>query len=99
MAVMGLGTYVFRASMILVGARAVAGTGLDRTIALIGPAVVGAIVTGSLFVGPSGGRTWPPASALVALAAAFVAVRRTGNIAAALVVGLPLAWLTTSIGL
>jgi branched-subunit amino acid transport protein len=60
--------------------------------------VLAAILAGSLLV--PHGRHAPPATAeLVAVIVAFLAVRRTGNVAWALAVGFPIYWAAVFIGL
>ncbi|NNE12291.1 MAG: hypothetical protein HKN41_08625 [Ilumatobacter sp.] len=87
----GIGTYVLRASMLV--AHDVAGTPawLERRLPLVGPSIVAVMVVSSL---SAGGSTAPTPTAVVAVAAAFMAVRRTGRLGSALVVGFPVAWIT-----
>lgn len=94
----GVGTYGFRASMVLAGARFGTPKWLEDRLRLVAPAVLAALVAGSLFL-DAGRRATPGVAALVAVAAGFVAVRRTGNVAAALAAGLPVYWLATAAGL
>lgn len=87
----GLGTYLLRASMfVFVGSRPI--PAWARTpMAYIGPAAVGALLASMLLT--SGGERAPRGAAeLVAAAAAFAVVRRTGNVTHAFVVGLPVLW-------
>lgn len=81
----GLGTYLLRVSMLLV----LAGRSLPErartAIGLVAPAALSGLVTTMLI-----GEGAPPDRAdIVAVIAGFVAVRRTGHVLHAFVVGLP----------
>lgn len=90
-ALAGAGTYLLRASMVLVGDRATFGSWLEHRLALVGPAVLGGLLTAA--VATSGGAvTRPDPATLIAVVAALVVVRRTGNLGHALFVGLPVYW-------
>ncbi len=88
----GVGTYAFRAVMfgVLGGRDLPAWT--TGPLSFVGPAAIGALV-GTMLLTRHG--RWDPAGAteLVAAIGAFFTVRRTGNVAHALVVGLPILWL------
>jgi branched-subunit amino acid transport protein len=58
--------------------------------------VLAAILVSSL-LSTQGHSQRPGLAASIAVAAAFVAVRRTGNLGWALIVGLPAAWIVTSV--
>jgi branched-subunit amino acid transport protein len=94
----GLGTYALRSAMfVLVGNRQLP-TWTARPLAFVGPAAIGALVGGMLLT--DHGRFAPPGTAeLVAVAAAFVAVRRTGDVAKGMLVGFPVVWALVAIGL
>ncbi len=87
----GAATYVLRASMFVVLGGRTLPTWLDRPMAVVAPAAVAAVVGAMTLT--SDGRIEPIAAAqLAAVAAGFVAVRRTGNVMLAFVVGLPVMW-------
>ena len=93
----GLGTYAFRAvTFAVVSARGLpAWTG--RPLAFVGPAALGALVGGMLLTA-HGSAEIPALAEAGAAAAAFVAVRRTGNVARGLMVGFPVLWALTWLG-
>ena len=94
----GLGTYALRSLMIL-GEGRIGGAGwLEANISLVSPAVLAAIVASSLFVA-QGAVQLPNLVTVVAVAAAMFAVHRTGNVSAALAVGLPIYWIGAATGL
>lgn len=91
-AAVAVGTYAFRVSMFVVVGRRSVPTWLSAAMTMVGPAAVAALVGSMLFT--SGGRfASPPAAELIALLAGFCVARRTGNVAHALLVGLPAFWL------
>ena len=97
-ALAALVTYLLRCSMTLVGDRMSEAPMVTSAIGLVSPAVLTAIVTSALLVDE--GRMAPPGSIeAAAVGCAFIAVRRTGNVSAALAVGLPLYWLGSFAGL
>jgi branched-subunit amino acid transport protein len=94
----GVGTYALRASMVAAQDRFGIPAWLERHSSLISASVLGAMVASSL--SPSdGARLVPGVVEAGAVAVAFVAVRRTGNLAWALAVGLPVFWLGQATGL
>lgn len=96
-AAVALGTYGLRVSMFLILGRWTLPAWTTRPMGLIGPAAVAALV--SSLVLTSGGRaSLPPVPVLVALAAGFVATRRSGNVMHAFAAGLPAFWLLTLLG-
>lgn len=98
MALAGAGTFVLRSSMVLLQERLGSIDWLERRLALVGPAVLGAIVTSWVAV-DDGVAIMPNAVEVVAVAAALVAVRRTGKVGLALGVGLPVYWAGALAGL
>jgi branched-subunit amino acid transport protein len=94
----GIGTYALRSVMIVNGGRIAGSDWLEGNISLVSPAVLAAIVASSLLV-TSGSIELPNPVVLVAMAGAMFAVRRTGNVSAALAVGLPIYWLGAAAGL
>ncbi len=97
-AAIGVGTYVIRSSMFVVlGDRALPAW-LDQTMVLVGPAAIAALVASAAFT--SQGRIEAlPLSELLAIAAGFLVVRRTGNVLHALLVGFPTMWALALLGL
>lgn len=96
-AAVAVGTFAFRASMLLAlgGRQLPAWT--DRPMALVGPAAVAALVASLVLT--SGGRfVAPPIPVLAAVAAGFLVTRRTGNVMHAFAAGLPVFWLLTAVG-
>ncbi|MEM7273335.1 MAG: AzlD domain-containing protein [Actinomycetota bacterium] len=97
-ALAGLLTYFLRVTMVLAGERPGLTDLVSTRATLIPPAVLAAIVAGALLV--QAGRPVPPALIeLLAVAAAVAAVRRTGNVGAAILVGLPVYWIGVAVGL
>lgn len=93
----GLGTYAFRAvTFAVVSARGLP-TWAERPLAFVSPAALGALVGGMLLT--THGRAAVPAVAETSAAvAAFVTVRRTGNIALGLLVGFVVLWALAWLG-
>ena len=88
----GLGTYSFRAVMFGVLAERDLPAWTERPFSFVGPAAIGSLVGGMLLT--EHGRLDPSGLVeLVAATVAFLTVRRTGNVAHALLVGLPVLWL------
>ncbi|MGI9624679.1 MAG: AzlD domain-containing protein [Acidimicrobiales bacterium] len=98
MTLVGVGTYLFRSSMILARDRFGELHWLEQRLTYVGPSVLAAIVAAALFT-QDGVRTAPSGPALAAVLAGFLAVRRTGNVGAALAVGLPIYWVGAALGL
>lgn len=92
------GTYALRASMFVVVGTHGLPRWSERPMALVGPAAIAALVA-SMMVIADGTLVAPALSELLATAAAFVAVRRTGNVMHAFTFGLPVFWAATAIGL
>ncbi|MEM9036363.1 MAG: AzlD domain-containing protein [Actinomycetota bacterium] len=90
----GAGSYAFRSGPLVLVAERGLRPQLQRMLGFVGPAVLGAILVSSLFVS-GGSATWPGVASLAAVVVAFVAVRRTGNVAHALLAGLPVFWVVT----
>lgn len=92
----GLGTYVLRASMFVLGANRPLPARFQAPLAFVGPAAVAALVAGLAFT--SAGRVAPrDLPELVAITAGFLVVRRTGNVIHAIAVGMPVVWLAAAI--
>lgn len=88
----GVGTYCFRAAMFVVVGERDLPAWTARPLSFVGAAAIGALVGGMMLT--EAGRFAPSGTVeLVAAATAFVTVQRTGNVAHALLVGLPMLWL------
>lgn len=88
-------TWVLRSSMTL--ASSVRSTSLESVIALVAPAVLGAMVVSGLLV-EHGQVSLPRLGEIAAVGSAIVVVRRTGNVASGLAAGLPAYWVASAIG-
>ena len=92
----GGGTYLLRISMLSLLTGRTIPPRVDRLLAAVAPAAVGAIAAGLVFL-DHGDRAISLDARLFAAAAAFVIVRRTGRISDALVVGFPVLWIATAV--
>lgn len=93
----GLGTYLFRISMVVLADRVTLPEKLTRATAFVAPAAFAALaatgVTASV-VGLDLAGALPPLAAVVI---AVAAVRRTGRPYLAVVAGMPTLWLLTAV--
>lgn len=87
----GAVTYLLRSSVIIAGA-AFSSPKIGPWIALVSPAVLTALVASALLL-DTGKMMTPELGEALAVGAAVLAVRRTGNVSVALAVGLPVYWL------
>jgi branched-subunit amino acid transport protein len=92
----GLGTYMLRLSMFVLLAGRTLPAWTTTPMSLVAPAAVAALVATMLFVAHDGVHP-PDIAELVGVGAGFAAVRRTGNVVAAFVVGLPVFWLMSGL--
>jgi branched-subunit amino acid transport protein len=93
-AVAGLGTYLLRASLVVLLGRVTVPAGLERSFRYIAPAVLAAIVAPAIFLDDGGAPQLLDVRALAFVAAALAAWRwRT--IPATLAAGLGVYWVTT----
>jgi branched-subunit amino acid transport protein len=83
------GSYAIRASMFVALAGRPVPAWLAQRFDVVGPAAIGALLASYVL-----GHRDQAVSLVVAGLGAFVATRRTGNLYAALVVGMPLVWAT-----
>jgi branched-subunit amino acid transport protein len=89
-----IGTYVIRAGMFVGLAGRQLSQNVQGWLALAGPAAIATLVVGA--IAPAGsGVSLPP---LLAGAAAFTAVRRSGNVTHAFVAGMPVFWVCSALG-
>jgi branched-subunit amino acid transport protein len=94
----GIGTYVLRSTMFVVLGNRRLPAWTVRPLAFVGPAAIGALVGGMVLT--DHGRFAPAGIAeLLAVAAAFVMVRRTGDVARGMMVGFPVLWALVALGL
>ena len=88
----GAGTYLLRVSMFITLSNRSLPVWTERPMALVGPAAIAALVASMTFT-TQGAPAAPPLAELTAIAAGFVAVRRSGNVMHAFVAGLPALWM------
>lgn len=93
-AAVGLGTYAFRATMFVVLGDRRLPSWTDRPLAYVGPAALGALL-GGMMLSIDGPRSTARAVELAAVAAAFVMVRRTGDVVRGVVAGFAVLWTLT----
>lgn len=92
----GAGSYALRSSMLVLSSSRDLPVQVEHALALVAPAAVGALLASMLFT--SGGRIAPlPWPELLAVVAGFLAVRRSGNVLHAFVVGMPVFWVATAL--
>jgi len=91
----GLGSYLFRLSMIILTGRITVPPSLERASGLVVPAAFAALASAGVAAACLG--ITRSAAPLVAVAAAVIAVLRTGSSQAAILVGLPVLWVTTAL--
>ena len=90
----GAGTYLLRISMFMVIARRSLPAWTLTPMGFVAPAAVAALV-GSMLLTHDGTIAVVPLPELVAVAAGFVTVRRTGNVMHAIAAGMPAFWFLT----
>ena len=90
-----LGSYLFRLSMIVLFDRITMPAFLERASQLVAPAAFAAMAAAGLATACMGQGTVQAAPSLAAVAAAIIAVLRTGSSQAAILAGMPVFWLTT----
>lgn len=90
----GAGSYALRSSMLVLSSSRDLPPRVEAALSLVAPAAVGALVASMLFTG-DGELAVLPWPELVAVGCGFLAVRRTGNVLSAFVVGMPVLWFLT----
>jgi len=90
------GTYLLRISMVVGGVGERLDARWSARLALVAPVMLSAIVASSLFLARSEPRV-PALADIVAILASAMAVRRTGSIAVAFVVGFPVYWMLAAV--
>ena len=93
----GLGSYLFRLSMIILTGRITMPPHLERAAALVGPAAFAALAATGVATACTGLDVTRAAVPLAAAAAAIIAVLRTGSSYAAIVAGMPTLWVTAAL--
>ena len=93
----GLGSYLFRLSMIILTGRFTMPTYLERASGLVVPAAFAALAAAGVAVACSGLGVTRAAAPLAAVVAAVIAVLRTGSSQAAILVGMPVLWIATAL--
>lgn len=93
----GLGSYLFRTSMLVVAARRGLPAVLERSARYAVPTAFAALATGSLVSRVGGHAAVASVAPLSAIAIAVIAVRRTGSPYAALLTGMPVLWIVTAL--
>ena len=91
----GVGTYAMRVSMFLLASARPVPVSVEQALRFVAPAAVAALVAGRLFT-VDGAAALRPLAEIVAVAVAFVVVRRTGNLLHAFAFGLPIYWVLSA---
>jgi branched-subunit amino acid transport protein len=90
----GLGSYLFRVSMLILAARRGLPPVVERAARYAVPTAFAALAAGSLASRATAGAALAP---IVAVAAAALAVHRTRSAHAALLAGMPTLWLVSAV--
>jgi branched-subunit amino acid transport protein len=93
----GLGSYLFRLSMIILTGRITMPPYLERASGLVAPAAFAALGAAGVAEACGGLGLTQAAAPLAAVAVAVIAVLRTGSSQAAILAGLPTMWLATAL--
>ena len=93
----GSGSYLFRLSMIILTGWITLPAYLERASGLVAPAAFAALAAAGVATACIGFGATQAAAPLAAVAAAVIAVLRTGSSYAAILVGMPTLWITTSL--
>jgi len=93
----GLGSYLFRLSMIILTGRITMPPYLERASGLVVPAAFAALAAAGVAAACSGAGVTGAAASLAAVVAAVIAVLRTGSSQAAILVGMPVLWIATAL--
>jgi branched-subunit amino acid transport protein len=95
--VIGLGSYLFRISMVLLIDRFDLPEWLTRASSFVAPAAFAALAAGGVAAHVGGADLLGAVPVLGAVAAAVVAVRLTGKSYVALLAGMPVLWILTAL--
>jgi branched-subunit amino acid transport protein len=93
----GLGSYLFRLSMIILTGRITMPPYLERASGLVVPAAFAALAAAGVAAACSGLGVTRDAAPLAAVVVAVMAVLRTGSSQAAILVGMPVLWIATAL--
>jgi branched-subunit amino acid transport protein len=93
----GLGSYLFRLSMIVLAGRITMPASLERASGLVAPAAFAALAAAAVATACTGLGATQAAAPLAAVATAVIAVLRTGSPRAAILAGMPTLWIMTAL--
>ena len=93
----GLGSYLFRLSMIVLAVRITMPAYLERAPGLVAPAAFAALAAASIATACMGLGATQAAAPLAAVAVAIIAALRTRSSYAAIVAGMPTLWITAAL--
>ena len=91
----GLGSYLFRLSMIMLAGRITTPAYLERAAGFVAPAAFAALAAAGIATACMHLGATQAAAPLAAVAVAIIAVLRTGSSQAAILAGMPAFWITT----
>ncbi len=93
----GLGSYLFRLSMIVLFGRITMPASMQRASELVAPAAFAAMAAAGIATVCMGVGITRVAAPLAAVAVAIIAVLRTGSPQAAILAGMPALWIATAL--
>ena len=93
----GLGSYLFRLSMIMLAGRVTTLAYLERAAGFVAPAAFAALAAAGIATACIHLGATQAAAPLAAAAVAVIAVLRTGSPYAAIVAGMPTLWITAAL--
>lgn len=93
----GLGSYLLRLSMIILTGRITMPPSLERASGFVAPAAFAALAAAGVAAACGGLGITQAAAPLAAVAAAVIAVLRTGSSQAAILAGMPALWVATAL--
>jgi branched-subunit amino acid transport protein len=95
--VAGLGSYLFRISMVVLADRVTMPALLERASTFVAPAAFAALAAGGIAANTAGVDVAGWTAPLAAVVIAVVAVRLTGRPYAALLAGMPTLWILSAV--
>jgi branched-subunit amino acid transport protein len=93
----GLGSYLFRLSMVVLADRVTMPALLERASTFVAPAAFAALAAGGIAANTAGVDAAGWTAPLAAVVVAVIAVRRTGRPYAALLAGMPTLWILSAV--
>jgi branched-subunit amino acid transport protein len=93
----GLGSYLFRISMVVLADRVTMPAQLERASSFVAPAAFAALAAGGIAANTAGVDLAGWIAPLAAVVVAVVAVHRTGRPYAALLAGMPTLWVLSAV--